>query len=101
MECFTNTELADLYLIFGLAEGSTRAAEILHRENYPHRDAPDRRMFANLHHNLCEYGSLRDNRQCRRATSDSNHHGTRIPQNDIQHILFHAWYKLCWIPWPV
>ncbi|GFU32364.1 hypothetical protein TNCV_2091571 [Trichonephila clavipes] len=27
---------------------------------YPTRDTSGLRMFANLHHNLCEYGSLRD-----------------------------------------
>ncbi|GFS60651.1 hypothetical protein TNCV_5073811 [Trichonephila clavipes] len=62
MEHFTNTELADMRLIYVLAEGNARAADRLCRERYPPRDAPDRLMLAKLCRNLCEYGSLRDNR---------------------------------------
>ncbi|GFV57134.1 DUF4817 domain-containing protein [Trichonephila clavipes] len=58
LEGFKNTELADMHLIYGLADGNTRAAERLYRGRYPQRDVPDRQMFANLHHNLCEYESL-------------------------------------------
>ncbi|GFV57741.1 hypothetical protein TNCV_4463391 [Trichonephila clavipes] len=57
MELFTNTELADMRPIYGLAEGNAQSKERLYRD--PHRDAPDRLMFASLYHNLCEYGSLR------------------------------------------
>ncbi|GFU85969.1 hypothetical protein TNCV_3069711 [Trichonephila clavipes] len=62
MECFIKTELEDLRLIYGLAKGNARALERLFRERYLQIDAPDHRMYANLHHNLCEYGSLQDNR---------------------------------------
>ncbi|GFW68802.1 adenosine 3'-phospho 5'-phosphosulfate transporter 1 [Trichonephila clavipes] len=41
MECFANTELADMHLIPGLAEGNARATEKLKRERNPQRDAPD------------------------------------------------------------
>ncbi|GFV40451.1 hypothetical protein TNCV_4494081 [Trichonephila clavipes] len=44
MEHFTNTELADMHLIYELAEGNARAAEILYHERYLQRDAPDHRM---------------------------------------------------------
>ncbi|GFW16092.1 isatin hydrolase [Trichonephila clavipes] len=54
--------LADMHLIYGLAEGNARTAERLYRKRYPQRDVPDHRMFANLHHKLCTYGSLRGNR---------------------------------------
>ncbi|GFV21907.1 uncharacterized protein TNCV_4525941 [Trichonephila clavipes] len=63
MEHFTNTELAGIRLFFGLAEGNALTAERLYRERCPHRDAPDHRLFANLHRNLCEYGSLREGRE--------------------------------------
>ena len=63
MDIFTNSELADMYLMYVLAEGNARAAARLYREKYPQRDVPDHRMFSNLHHNLSEYGSLRSNRQ--------------------------------------
>ncbi|GFU94565.1 hypothetical protein TNCV_2645511 [Trichonephila clavipes] len=56
MECFTNTELANMYLIYGLEEGIARIAERLYRKRYPQRDARTTGC-----HNLCEYGSLRDN----------------------------------------
>ncbi|GFT98277.1 hypothetical protein TNCV_2903791 [Trichonephila clavipes] len=67
MERFTNTELADLHLIYRLAGGNARAADRVHHESYPQRDASDCRMFANL---LSEYGSLRGSRH--------NEGGTRI-----------------------
>ncbi|GFV53343.1 transposable element Tc1 transposase [Trichonephila clavipes] len=57
----TNIDLADMHLIYGLAEENARAEGRLYRERYHHRDAPDRQFFTNLHHNLCEYKSLRNN----------------------------------------
>ncbi|GFV65478.1 hypothetical protein TNCV_1737151 [Trichonephila clavipes] len=44
MERFTNTKLADMQLIYGLAERNVRAAERLYRERYPQRDALVHRM---------------------------------------------------------
>ncbi|GFV81524.1 hypothetical protein TNCV_52481 [Trichonephila clavipes] len=90
MERLTIAELADMHLIYGLAEWNVRAAERLYRERDSHRNAPDCRMFANLHQNLCEYGSLRGNR--------NSEDGPRIPTGNNIHILFHAWHKMCWIP---
>ncbi|GFS78084.1 hypothetical protein TNCV_4548731 [Trichonephila clavipes] len=46
MERFTNTELVDMPLIYGLAEGNARAAERLYRKRLPQRVAPDLRMYA-------------------------------------------------------
>ena len=51
-----------MHLIYGLAEGNARTAEILYRERYPQREARHRQIFTNLYHSLCEYGSLRSNR---------------------------------------
>ncbi|GFV16016.1 hypothetical protein TNCV_3976711 [Trichonephila clavipes] len=42
-------------------EGDIETVERLNREKYPHKDASNCRMFANLHRNLCEYGSLQGN----------------------------------------
>ncbi|GFY30118.1 uncharacterized protein TNCV_4074311 [Trichonephila clavipes] len=63
VERFINTKLADMHLIYRLTEGDARAAEELNRRRYPLRDVLDRQLFANLHHNLCEYGSLRCNKR--------------------------------------
>ncbi|GFU25995.1 hypothetical protein TNCV_5104841 [Trichonephila clavipes] len=62
MKRFTSTKLTDMRLIYELAEGNAQAARRLYLARYSQRDAPDRRIFINLHHNLYEYGSLRDNR---------------------------------------
>ncbi|GFV68462.1 hypothetical protein TNCV_3129181 [Trichonephila clavipes] len=42
MEHLTNTELADMYMVYGLAEGNARAVDRLYLERYPHRDASGR-----------------------------------------------------------
>ncbi|GFV01109.1 hypothetical protein TNCV_1010301 [Trichonephila clavipes] len=44
-ERFTNTKLADMHLIYGLAEGNARSAGRLQHERYPQRDVSDRLMF--------------------------------------------------------
>ncbi|GFX04809.1 hypothetical protein TNCV_2247921 [Trichonephila clavipes] len=76
MECFTNTELEDMHMTNGLAEGSSQATERLYRKRYPQRHAPELWMFANLHLNSCEYRSLQGNkyRDCgpRATTSPYN-----------------------------
>ncbi|GFV37234.1 hypothetical protein TNCV_2278081 [Trichonephila clavipes] len=71
MEHFTNTELADMHLIYELAEGKARAAEILHRERYPQRDAPDHRMLQYRTHFIpfMEQNVLR-----RYRSKESEHH---------------------------
>ena len=51
-----------MHLIYGLAEENAQVAKRLYRERYPQRNALDHWMFSNLHHNLCEYGSLRGNK---------------------------------------
>ncbi|GFT71525.1 dynein beta chain, ciliary [Trichonephila clavipes] len=61
-ERFTNTDLVDMHLIYGLAKGNARASEGLYRENYLQRKASDPWMLTNLHQNWFEYGSFRGNR---------------------------------------
>ncbi|GFV67765.1 hypothetical protein TNCV_4624451 [Trichonephila clavipes] len=63
-----------MHLIYGLAKGNVRAAEKLHRERYPPRDATNRCMFPNLQHSLCKYGSFRGNRDTARAFPSANPH---------------------------
>ena len=46
MEHFTNTELADMYLIYGLAEENARAAGRLYYDRYSQKEAPYHRMFS-------------------------------------------------------
>ena len=48
------SELTDMHLIYGLAEGNARAVERLYRERYLQSDAPDNRIFTNLDYNLCQ-----------------------------------------------
>ncbi|GFS62139.1 hypothetical protein TNCV_476881 [Trichonephila clavipes] len=78
IERFTNTKLADMHLIYGLAEGNAREAKRLYRERYPQRDTPDRRMFAILPHNLCEYGSLPSNRLSDGGSQIPTSHGVQL-----------------------
>ncbi|GFW66495.1 hypothetical protein TNCV_3310141 [Trichonephila clavipes] len=86
VESYPNTELVHMHLIYGLAEGNAQSAEKLYLKRYSQRDAPQRLMFANLNHNLFEYGSLRDYRH--------SEGGPRIPTgNSIQLILFRACKK--------
>ncbi|GFY04135.1 hypothetical protein TNCV_1199131 [Trichonephila clavipes] len=77
-----------MHLIYGLAEGNARSTEIMHCERYLPRE--DHLMSDNLHHNLCEYGSLRNNRYSkggRRVTRAPNigSHNTvfRIKKNVV------------------
>ncbi|GFX98880.1 DUF4817 domain-containing protein [Trichonephila clavipes] len=56
---FTNSELADIHFIYGLADGNGRAAVRLYRERYPTRRQPNHQTFARVHQNLVERGSFR------------------------------------------
>ncbi|GFU31608.1 hypothetical protein TNCV_1235021 [Trichonephila clavipes] len=56
---FTNSELADIHFIYGLADGNGRAAVRLFRERYPTWRQPNHQTFARVHQNLVERGSFR------------------------------------------
>ncbi|GFX02091.1 DUF4817 domain-containing protein [Trichonephila clavipes] len=56
---FTNSELADIHFIYGLADGNGRVAVRLYRERYPTRRQPNHQTFARVHQNLVERGSFR------------------------------------------
>ncbi|GFT13235.1 hypothetical protein TNCV_4076931 [Trichonephila clavipes] len=49
MKRFTNTELADMDLIYLLTDGNARSAEIFYREMYPQKDQSNRLKYANLY----------------------------------------------------
>ncbi|GFX08369.1 hypothetical protein TNCV_3268581 [Trichonephila clavipes] len=56
---YTNAKLADIYLIYGPANGNGCVAVRLHGERYPMRRQPNHQTFARVHQNLVEYGSFR------------------------------------------
>ncbi|GFT41032.1 DUF4817 domain-containing protein [Trichonephila clavipes] len=55
---FTNSELADIHFIYGLADGNGRADVRLYRERYPTRRQPNHQTFARVHQNLLHEGFL-------------------------------------------
>lgn len=55
---FSTEELADMHLVYGLAQGNGRAAHRLYTERFPMRRAPHHTLFARLHQNLRERGSF-------------------------------------------
>ncbi|GFT56432.1 DUF4817 domain-containing protein [Trichonephila clavipes] len=55
---FTNSELADIHFIYGLADGNGRAAVRLYRERYPTRRQPNHQTFARREDSIFEEGVL-------------------------------------------
>ena len=45
MEVYTNAELADAHLMYGLADGNGAAAQRLYQERFPERRCSDRKTF--------------------------------------------------------
>ena len=60
MERYTNGELADVHFVYGIAEGNGRTSAQIYRERFPDRGQPDHHLFARVHQNLCDYGTLRN-----------------------------------------
>lgn len=61
MENYTNSEMADMHFIYGLANGNAREARRLYMERYPNRLIPNHRMFPNIHRRLVETGTFNKN----------------------------------------
>ena len=59
MEVYSNAELADAHLMYGLAYGNSRGAQRLYRERFPERRCPDRRTFEAIDHRLREHGTFK------------------------------------------
>lgn len=72
---YTNSELADIHYMYGLADGSARTARRLYQEKFPNRVTPDSRTFSNLHRRLAETGTFKGNHQLKGA-----HRTTRTPE---------------------
>ena len=62
MERFTNAQLAEMHLMYGISEDNVLRATRLYRDRFPDREIPDRRFFTNLHSRLRDTGSYRVNR---------------------------------------
>lgn len=61
MANYTNSEMADMHFIYGLANGNAREARRLYMERYPNRMIPDHRIFSNIHRRLGETGTFKKN----------------------------------------
>ena len=59
MADYTNAELADKYLVYGIADCSGPAAQHLYAERYPTRRITSRNFFVSLHQRLAETGSFK------------------------------------------
>lgn len=59
MNDFTNTEMADMHFIYGLANGSSLEARRLYAERYPQRVIPHHTIFARLHQRLRDAGTFK------------------------------------------
>jgi hypothetical protein len=63
MQHYLKRELSDIYLVYGQTNCNARTVQQLYRERLPQRDVPDHRVFSNVHHTYCDYGSLRDSKK--------------------------------------
>ena len=61
MEVYTNAELADAHLMYGLADVNGAAAQRLYRERFPDRRCPDRKTYEAIDRRLREHGTLKPN----------------------------------------
>ncbi|GFW37296.1 uncharacterized protein TNCV_2632791 [Trichonephila clavipes] len=55
---YTNAEKADMILAYGATDCNGRAVQRLYAERHPVRQTPAHTMFARLHQQLCETGSI-------------------------------------------
>ncbi|KAF8770617.1 hypothetical protein HNY73_018123 [Argiope bruennichi] len=58
MASYKHRELADVHLVYGMANCNGRKALRMYRQKYPSRKMPSRSFFATIHRRLCETGSL-------------------------------------------
>ncbi|KAF8788474.1 hypothetical protein HNY73_006509 [Argiope bruennichi] len=58
MATYTHRELADMHLVYGMANCNGREALRMYRQKYFSRKMPSRSFFAIIHRRLCETGSL-------------------------------------------
>jgi hypothetical protein len=58
-QVYSNSELADMHLMYGLGRCNSTAARRLYQENFPNRRCPSARFFSTIHQRLSETGSLK------------------------------------------
>lgn len=59
MDDFTNSEMADMHFVYGMAHGNARAARRMYQLRYPRRHVPNKQTFINIHSRLCERGNFK------------------------------------------
>jgi hypothetical protein len=55
---YTNTEMADMHLMYGLAGCNSREAQRLYQQHFPNRGVPHYQTFISIHARLQETGSF-------------------------------------------
>ncbi|KAF8792294.1 hypothetical protein HNY73_003909 [Argiope bruennichi] len=58
MASYKHREVADMHLVYGMANCNGREALRMYLQKYPSRKMPSRSFFATIHRRLCETGSL-------------------------------------------
>lgn len=56
---YTNLEMTDMHLMYGLARCNCLEARRLYQENFPDRQLPSHKMFSSIHRRLRETGSFK------------------------------------------
>lgn len=56
---YTNGEMADMHLMYGLAHCNSREARRLYQEHFPRRQLPTHKMFSSIHRRLSETGTFK------------------------------------------
>lgn len=69
MNNFTNTEMANMHFIYGLANGNAEEARRIYQDRYPNIVIPCAKTFRTLHARLCETGSLNKRKGSGRPTT--------------------------------
>ena len=59
MNRLSNSEMADMHMMYGSANGTVRLPARLYAERFPNRHLPGDRVFTRLHQRLRDTGSLR------------------------------------------
>lgn len=59
MEYYSNSEMADMHLMYGAANCNRAEARRLYEERFPNRRLPGEKMFQKIHARLIETGSFK------------------------------------------
>ena len=61
MERFTNAEIADMYLMYGMVEGNALRGTRLYLDRFLDREMPGHQLFTNLHRRIRDTSNFRVN----------------------------------------